>query len=146
MGAENVPADMEVNYRKWKSWIGSLSGSDDSVAQRLRKAAGELKKNADIQTEDKWGVEAGPVAFQERYKSYLDQEVTALNAMADNVDAFARALQKAVKDLEAGDEEAGATLEEALKNIPSSYVSAEMKAIWEADATGAPQIPPMLYY
>lgn len=146
MGAENVPADMEVNYRKWKSWIASLSGSDDSVAQRLRKAAGELEKNAGIQTEDKWGVEAGPVAFQERYKSYLDQEVTALNAMADYVDRFADALQKAVNALEAGDEEAGATLEEDLKSIPSSYVSEEMRAIWEADATGVPQIPPMLYY
>ena len=86
----------------------------------------------------------GPVAFQARYTSYLTQEITALNAMADNVRAFAGALDKAVKDLEAGDEDAQATLEATLKTIPSSYVSEEMKAIWEGDTTGSPQIPPDL--
>ena len=57
---------------------------------------------------------------------------------------FAKALDKAVKDLEAGDEDAQATLEATLKTIPSSYVSEEMKAIWEGDTTGSPQIPPDL--
>ena len=74
----------------------------------------------------------------------LNQEITALNAMAANVRAFAGALDKAVKDLEAGDEDAEANLEAALKTIPSSYVSKEMKAIWEGDTTGSPQIPPDL--
>ena len=144
MGAENVPANMEVNYYKWKSWIAALSEGDDCVAVKLENAAKELQKNVDVQTEGKWGVEAGPVAFQARYTSYLNQEITALNAMAANVRAFAGALDKAVKDLEAGDEEAEATLEAALKTIPSSYVSEEMKAIWEGDTTGSPQIPPDL--
>ena len=84
------------------------------------------------------------MAFQARYTSYLNQEITALNAMAANVRAFAKALDKAVKDLEAGDEDAQANLEATLKTIPSSYVSEEMKAIWEGDATGSPQIPPDL--
>ena len=144
MGAENVPANMEVNYYKWKSWIAALREGDDCVAVKLENAAQELQKNVDVQTEGKWGVEEGPVAFQARYTSYLTQEITALNAMADNVRAFAGALDKAVKDLEAGDEEAEANLEAALKTIPSSYVSEEMKAIWEGDTTGSPQIPPDL--
>ena len=144
MGAENVPANMEVNYYKWKSWIAALREGDDCVAKKLENAARELQKNVDVQTEGKWGVEAGPVAFQARYTSYLNQEITALNAMADNVRAFAKALETAVRDLEAGDEDAQATLEATLKTIPSSYVSEEMKAIWEGDATGSPQIPPDL--
>ena len=144
MGAENVPANMEVNYYKWKSWIAALSEDDDCVAAKLENAARKLQENVDVQTEAKWGVEEGPVAFQARYTSYLNQEITALNAMADNVRAFAGALDKAVKDLEAGDEDAQATLEATLKTIPSSYVSEEMKAIWEGDTTGSPQIPPDL--
>ena len=129
---------------KWKSWIAALREGDDCVAVKLENAARELQKNVDVQTEGKWGVEAGPVAFQARYTSYLNQEITALNAMAANVRAFAKALDKAVKDLEAGDEDAQATLEATLKTIPSSYVSEEMKAIWEGDTTGSPQIPPDL--
>lgn len=144
MGAENVPANMEVNYYKWKSWIAALSEGDDCVAVKLENAAKELQKNVDVQTEGKWGVEEGPVAFQARYTSYLTQEITALNAMAANVRAFAGALETAVRDLEAGDEDAQATLEATLKTIPSSYVSEEMKAIWEGDTTGSPQIPPDL--
>ena len=144
MGAENVPANMEVNYYKWKSWIAALSEGDDCVAVKLENAAEELQKNVDVQTEGKWGVEAGPVAFQARYTSYLTQEITALNAMAANVRAFAGALGDAVRALEAGDEDAQATLEATLKTIPSSYVSEEMKAIWEGDTTGSPQIPPDL--
>ena len=144
MGAENVPANMEVNYYKWKSWIAALSEDDDCVAVKLNRAADELKKNLDVQTEGKWGVEEGPVAFQARYTSYLTQEITALNAMADNVRDFAGALETAVRALEAGDEDAEANLEAALKTIPSSYVSEEMKAIWEGDTTGSPQIPPDL--
>jgi len=135
---------MEVNYYKWKSWIAALSEDDDCVAAKLENAARKLQENVDVQTEGKWGVEEGPVAFQARYTSYLNQEITALNAMAANVRAFAKALDKAVKDLEAGDEDAQATLEATLKTIPSSYVSEEMKAIWEGDATGSPQIPPDL--
>ena len=144
MGAENVPANMEVNYYKWKSWIAALREGDDCVAKKLENAARKLQENVDVQTEGKWGVEAGPVAFQARYTSYLNQEITALNAMAANVRAFAKALETAVRDLEAGDEDAQATLEATLKTIPSSYVSEEMKAIWEGDATGSPQIPPDL--
>ena len=144
MGAENVPANMEVNYYKWKSWIAALSEGDDCVAAKLENAADELQKNVDVQTEGKWGVEAGPVAFQARYTSYLNQEITALNAMAANVRAFAGALGDAVRALEAGDEDAQANLEATLKTIPSSYVSEEMKAIWEGDTTGSPQIPPDL--
>ena len=144
MGAENVPANMEVNYYKWKSWIAALREGDDCVAVKLENAAEELQKNVDVQTEGKWGVEAGPVAFQARYTSYLTQEITALNAMAANVRAFAGALETAVRELEAGDEDAQANLEAALKTIPSSYVSEEMKAIWEGDTTGSPQIPPDL--
>lgn len=144
MGAENVPANMEVNYYKWKSWIAALSEDDDCVAVKLENAAKELQKNVDVQTEGKWGVEAGPVAFQARYTSYLNQEITALNAMAANVREFAKALETAVRALEAGDEDAQATLEATLKTIPSSYVSEEMKAIWEGDTTGSPQIPPDL--
>ena len=144
MGAENVPANMEVNYYKWKSWIAALREGDDCVAVKLENAARELQKNLDVQTEGKWGVEAGPVAFQARYTSYLNQEITALNAMAANVRDFAGALGDAVRALEAGDEDAQANLEAALKTIPSSYVSEEMKAIWEGDTTGSPQIPPDL--
>ena len=144
MGAENVPANMEVNYYKWKSWIAALSEDDDCVAVKLENAANKLQQNLDVQTEGKWGVEAGPVAFQARYTSYLTQEITALNAMAANVREFAKALETAVRDLEAGDEDAQATLEATLKTIPSSYVSEEMKAIWEGDTTGSPQIPPDL--
>ena len=144
MGAENVPANMEVNYYKWKSWIAALSEDDDCVAAKLENAARELQKNVDVQTEGKWGVEEGPVAFQARYTSYLTQEITALNAMAANVRAFAGALGDAVRALEAGDEDAQANLEATLKTIPSSYVSEEMKAIWEGDTTGSPQIPPDL--
>jgi len=144
MGAENVPANMEVNYYKWKSWIAALREGDDCVAVKLENAARELQKNVDVQTEGKWGVEAGPVAFQARYTSYLTQEITALNAMAANVRAFAGALGDAVRALEAGDEDAQANLEATLKTIPSSYVSEEMKAIWEGDTTGSPQIPPDL--
>ena len=144
MGAENVPANMEVNYYKWKSWIAALSEDEDCVAVKLENAARELQKNVDVQTEGKWGVEEGPVAFQARYTSYLNQEITALNAMAANVRAFAGALGDAVRALEAGDEDAQANLEATLKTIPSSYVSEEMKAIWEGDTTGSPQIPPDL--
>ena len=144
MGAENVPANMEVNYYKWKSWIAALSEDEDCVAVKLENAAKELQKNVDVQTEGKWGVEAGPVAFQARYTSYLTQEITALNAMAANVRDFVGTLETAVRALEAGDEDAQATLEATLKTIPSSYVSEEMKAIWEGDTTGSPQIPPDL--
>ena len=108
MGAENVPANMEVNYYKWKSWIAALREGDDCVAVKLENAANKLQQNLDVQTEGKWGVEAGPVAFQARYTSYLTQEITALNAMAANVREFAKALETAVRDLEAGDEDAQA--------------------------------------
>ena len=144
MGAENVPANMEVNYYKWKSWIAALREGDDCVAKKLENAARKLQENVDVQTEGKWGVEAGPVAFQARYTSYLTQEITALNAMAANVREFAGALETAVRAREAGDEDAQANLEATLKTIPSSYVSEEMKAIWEGDTTGSPQIPPDL--
>ena len=144
MGAENVPANMEVNYYKWKSWVTLLTDKDDGLAIRFERAADKLEQNIGLQNEGKWGVEEGPVAFQARYTSYLTQEITALNAMAANVRAFAGALGDAVRALEAGDEDAQATLEAALKTIPSSYVSEEMKAIWEGDATGSPQIPPDL--
>ena len=56
MGAENVPANMEVNYYKWKSWIAALREDDDCVAVKLENAARELQKNVDVQTEGKWGV------------------------------------------------------------------------------------------
>ena len=63
MGAENVPANMEVNYYKWKSWIAALSEGDDCVAAKLENAANKLQQNLDVQTEGKWGVEAGPVGL-----------------------------------------------------------------------------------
>ena len=56
MGAENVPANMEVNYYKWKSWIAALSEGDDCVAAKLENAANKLQQNLDVQTEGKWGV------------------------------------------------------------------------------------------
>ena len=45
MGAENVPANMEVNYYKWKSWIAALREGDDCVAVKLENAANKLQQN-----------------------------------------------------------------------------------------------------
>ena len=63
MGAENVPANMEVNYYKWKSWITLLTDKDDGLAIRFERAADKLEQNIGLQNEGKWGVESGPAAF-----------------------------------------------------------------------------------
>ena len=64
MGAENVPANMEVNYYKWKSWIAALSEGDDCVAAKLENAANKLQQNLDVQTEGKWAWRRGLWPFR----------------------------------------------------------------------------------
>ena len=64
MGAENVPANMEVNYYKWKSWIAALSEDEDCVAVKLENAARKLQENVDVQTEGKWAWRRGLWPFR----------------------------------------------------------------------------------
>ena len=66
-----------------------------------------MRLSGDMQTEAKWGREEGPVAFQRVYASYWQQEKTALEGMIANVGKFAKAVKKALKNLEAGDEGRG---------------------------------------
>ena len=133
MGAENVPANMEVNYYKWKSWIAALREGDDCVAVKLENAAEELQKNVDVQTEGKWGVESGPAAFSTAYARYLTQEASALRGMATNVRNFAAAVNSAIKALESGDETAEENLMKTVKEekIQSVYISPERLAVFD---------------
>ena len=73
---------MEVTLDKWQKWVSALIEGDNSVVANLNSA--DLERNIKLQNEGKWGTEEDPQAFARVYKSYLEQEVAALRAMADN--------------------------------------------------------------
>ena len=77
----------------------------------------------------KWGTEEGPQAFARVYKSYLEQEVAALRAMADNAGKFAGKVQEAITNLKNGDTTAEATLNEEIASIDAVYVSPQKSAL-----------------
>ena len=133
MGAENVPANMEVNYYKWKSWVTLLTDKDDGLAIRFERAADKLEQNIGLQNEGKWGVESGPAAFSTAYARYLTQEASALRGMATNARNFAAAVNSAIKALESGDETAEENLMQTVKEekIQSVYISPERLAVFD---------------
>lgn len=140
-----VAEDLEVTKEKWQRWIRELTEGDECVIKRLKKAAdlcGELSR---MQTEAKWGREEGPVAFQKVYASYWQQEKTALEGMIENVDNFAKAVKEALNNLEAGDADAAAKLNQKVAGIPSMYMSEEKRRLLDSDF-GALPIPPDLFY
>ncbi len=98
---------LRMFLRTWRSPLREeldclLSGSDDSVGPVDCGRPPANWRRTRYSSEDKWGVEACPVAFQERYKSYLDQEVTSSMPWSNYVDRFADALQDAVVVLRLG--------------------------------------------
>ena len=131
MGAENVPANMEVNYYKWKSWVTLLTDKDDGLAIRFERAADKLEQSIGLQNEGEWGVESGPAAFSTAYARYLTQEASALRGMATNARNFAAAVNSAIKALESGDETAEENLMKTVKEekIQSVYIAPERLAV-----------------
>lgn len=146
MGIESVPAEMMADYQRWNGWITKLTVGEDSVVARLNKAANKLKTNRSGQTVGKWGVEEGPQAFQARYSTYLDQEITALTQMANNVTKFVAELRDAVDRLEKGDTSSASNLKEKGSSVSAIYSSERMQQIWDQDTTGIPNIPSDLDY
>lgn len=137
--------DLEVTKEKWQRWIRELTEGDESVIAKLQRAADDCERLRQMQTEAKWGREEGPVAFQRVYTSYWQQEKTALEAMIKNVGKFAEAVQRALDNLEAGDEEAATKLNQEVAGIPSMYMSEEKRRLLDSDF-GALPIPPDLFY
>lgn len=121
--------NMEVTLDKWQKWVSALIEGDNSVVAKLNQAANDLERNIKLQNEDKWGTEEGPQAFARVYKSYLEQEVAALRAMAVNAGKFAGKVQEAIKNLKDGDTTAEATLNEAIASIDAVYVSPQKSAL-----------------
>ena len=120
---------MEVTLDKWQKWVSALIEGDNSIVAKLNQAANDLERNIKLQNEGKWGTEEGPQAFARVYKSYLEQEVTALRAMAANAEKFAGKVQDAIKNLKNGDTTAEATLNEEITNIDAVYVSPQKSAL-----------------
>lgn len=124
-----APPNMEVTLDKWQKWVSALIEGDNSVVANLNAAADDLERNIKLQNEGKWGTEEGPQAFARVYKSYLEQEVAALRAMADNAGKFAGKVQEAITNLKNGDTTAEATLNEAIASIDAVYVSPQKSAL-----------------
>ena len=140
-----VAEDLEVTKEKWQRWIRELAEGDECVIEKLKKAAGLCETLRGMQTEAKWGREEGPVAFQRVYASYWQQEKTALEGMIQNADNFAKAVRRALNNLEAGDENAATKLNQEVAGIPSMYMSEEKRRLLDSDF-GALPIPPDLFY
>ena len=87
-----------------------------------------------------------PQAFQARYSTYLDQEITALTQMANNVTKFVAELRDAVDRLEKGDTSSASNLKEKGSSVSAIYSSERMQQIWDQDTTGMPNIPSDLDY
>ena len=113
---------MEVTLDKWQKWVSALIEGDDCVVANLNSAADDLERNIKLQNE-------GPQAFARVYKSYLEQEVAALRAMADNAGKFAGKVQEAITNLKNGDTTAEATLNEEIASIDAVYVSPQKSAL-----------------
>ena len=94
---------LEPRLDKWQKWVSALIEGDDCVVANLNSAADDLERNIKLQNEGKWGTEEGPQAFARVYKSYLEQEVAALRAMADNAGKFAGKVQEAITNLKNGE-------------------------------------------
>lgn len=109
--------------------MSALIEGDDSIVAKLNNAANDLERNIELQNEGKWGTEEGPQAFARVYKSYLEQEVAALRAMAGNAGKFAGKVQEAITNLKNGDTTAEATLNEEIASIDAVYVSAQKSAL-----------------
>lgn len=120
---------MEVTLDKWQKWVSALIEGDNSVVANLNTAADDLERNIKLQNEGKWGTEEGPQAFARVYKSYLEQEVAALRAMADNAGKFAGKVQEAITNLKNGDTTAEVTLNEEIASIDAVYVSPQKSAL-----------------
>lgn len=140
-----VAEDLEVSKEKWQRWLRELTEGDECVIKKLQRAAELCEKLRGMQTEAKWGREEGPVAFQRVYASYWQQEKTALEGMIENVDKFAKAVKKALKNLEAGDKDAATKLNQEVAGIPSLYISEEKRRLLDSEF-GALPIPPDLFY
>ena len=140
-----VAEDLEVTKEKWQRWIRELTEGDECVIKKLKKAADLCETLRGMQTEAKWGREEGPVAFQRVYASYWQQERTALEGMIQNADNFAKAVQRALDNLEAGDEDAATKLNQEVATIPSMYISEEKRRLLDSEF-GALPIPPDLFY
>ena len=140
-----VAEDLEVTKEKWRRWIRELTEGDECVINKLQRAADNCATLRDMQTEAKWGREEGPVAFQRVYASYWQQEKTALEGMIANVGKFAKAVKKALKNLEAGDKDAATKLNQEVAGIPSMYISEEKRRLLDSEF-GALPIPPDLFY
>ena len=117
---------MEVTLDKWQKWVSALIEGDNSVVANLNSAADDLERNIKLQNEGKWGTEE---AFARVYKSYLEQEVAALRAMAENAGNFAAKVQIAIGKLQDGDTTAEATLNEEIASIDAVYVSPQKSAL-----------------
>ncbi len=124
-----APPHMEVTLDKWQKWVSALIEGDNSVVANLNSAADDLERNIKLQNEGKWGTEEGPQAFARVYKSYLEQEVAALRAMAENAGNFAAKVQIAIGKLQDGDTTAEATLNEEIASIDAVYVSPQKSAL-----------------
>ena len=98
------------------------------MATKLRQAAGLLRTNSELQTEGKWSSESGPQAFATKYKQYLTEEVAALEAMADNAEAFAKKIQTALGMLEKNEDAAKSWLDGEAAKIPAVYISKDKQA------------------
>ena len=140
-----VAEDLEVSKEKWQRWLRELTEGDECVISKLQRAADNCATLRDMQTEAKWGREEGPVAFQRVYASYWQQEKTALEGMIQNVKDFAKAVRKALSNLEAGDEDAATKLNQEVAGIPSMYMSEEKRRLLDSEF-GALPIPPDLFY
>ena len=136
-----VAEDLEVSKEKWQRWLRELTEGDECVIKKLQKAAELCETLRGMQTEAKWGREEGPVAFQRVYASYWQQEKTALEGMIENVDKFAKAVKKALKNLEAGDKDAATKLNQEVAGIPSMYISEEKRRLLDSEFGALPRGP-----
>ena len=128
-----MTTQVEIQQKEWQDWVDRLVNNPDCVANQLEEAADLLRKNISLQNESKWGVEDGPQAFAKRYRSYLQQEVAALESMAKNARTFAGLVTQAIAKLDNQDQDAAKWLNEKIKGVDAVYQSAPMK---EAERTG----------
>ena len=68
-----------------------------------------------------------------------------MEGMIQNAKDFAKAVKKALSNLEAGDKDAATKLNQEVAGIPSMYMSEEKRRLLDSEF-GALPIPPDLFY
>lgn len=76
------------------------------------------------QTDGRWGYEDGPAAFRVRYRSELFNLEQDLKLLADRLDAYVAAVQKAAKNFRDKDDEAAESFRDSMEQQANKEAAA----------------------